>query len=77
MSLVQQRGQDVAAAVVLRPDESCEPTELQARVKQELSSYKVPRHIAVFRSPSELPWLDSGKIDLTALGRLLADRFGS
>ncbi len=73
----QQRGQDVAAAVVLRPDESCEPTELQARVKQELSSYKVPRHIAVFRSPSELPWLDSGKIDLTALGRLLADRFGS
>ena len=73
----QQRGQDVAAAVVLRPDESCEPTELQARVKLELSSYKVPRHIAVFRSPSELPWLDSGKIDLTALGRLLADRFGS
>lgn len=71
-----QRGQDVAAAVVLRPDESCEPTELQARVKEELSSYKVPRHIAVFRSPGELPWLDSGKIDLTALGRLLADRFG-
>ena len=73
----QQRGQDVAAAVVLRPDESCEPAELQARIKQELSSYKVPRHIAVFRSPAELPWLDSGKIDLTALSKLLAERFGS
>ena len=72
-----QRGQDVAAAVVLRPGESCEPSELQARVKAELSSFKVPRHIAVFASPSELPWLDSGKIDLTALGQLLAERFGS
>ncbi len=72
-----QRGQDVAAAVVLRPDEFCEPSELQARVKAELSSFKVPRHIAVFASPSELPWLDSGKIDLTALGELLAERFGS
>ncbi len=72
-----KRGEDVAAAVVLRPDEFCEPAELQARVKQELSSYKVPRHIEVFRSPDGLPWLDSGKIDLTALGRLLAERFGS
>ncbi len=72
-----QRGQDVAAAVVLRPGVSCEPGELQARVKAELSSFKVPRHIAVVDSPSELPWLDSGKIDLTELGQLLAERFGS
>ena len=72
-----QRGQDVAAAVVLRPDADCTADELAARVKQALSSYKVPRHIAVFDSPSELVWLESGKIDLTALEQLLTDRFGT
>ena len=72
----RERGQDVAAAVVFRPDQFCEPTELQTRIKQELSSYKAPRHIAAFRSPAELPWLDSGKIDLSALGQLLSERFG-
>ncbi len=72
-----ERGEDVAAAVVFRPDHFVEPAELQSRIKAELSSYKVPRHVAPFGSPQELPWLDSGKIDRRALQRSLVERFGS
>ena len=71
------RGEDVAAAVVARPGVDIEPEDLRARVKHELSSYKVPRHIAVFTTADELPWLDSGKIDLRGVQRLLVDRFGT
>ena len=46
-------------------------------MKEELSSYKVPRHIAVFAAAADLPWLDSGKIDLRGVQRLLIDRFGT
>ena len=70
-----EREQDVAAAVVLRPDRSLEPDEISARVKVELSSYKVPRHIATFADQDELPWLDSGKIDRRAVQALLQSRF--
>ena len=69
------RGEDVAVAVVLRPDTDIDPDELRSRVKDQLSSYKVPRHVATFADQNDLPWLDSGKIDLRAVGALLADRF--
>lgn len=72
-----ERGEDVAAAVVARPGHDIDPGDLRARVKQEMSSYKVPRHIAVFVAAGDLPWLDSGKIDLLGVQRLLVDRFGT
>ncbi|MEM7143091.1 MAG: class I adenylate-forming enzyme family protein [Actinomycetota bacterium] len=71
-----ERGEDVAAAIVFRPERSAEPADIQARLKAEMSSYKVPRHIATFAAPTELPWLDSGKIDRRALQQSLIDRFG-
>jgi acyl-CoA synthetase (AMP-forming)/AMP-acid ligase II len=62
--------------VVARPGHEIDPVDLRARVKDEMASYKVPRHIAVFASPQDLPWLESGKIDLRAVQQTLADRFG-
>ena len=69
------RGEDVAAAVVARPGTGIEPADLQAHLRREMASYKVPRHVAVFAEQQDLPWLESGKIDLQALRRLLIDRF--
>ena len=69
-----EREQDVAAAVVLRPDHPLTPEEITARVRAELASYKAPRHVATFADQNELPWLDSGKIDRRALQALLEDR---
>ena len=44
-------------------------------MKQELASYKVPRRVRVFGSQTELPWLDSGKVDRRKLAALLEDAF--
>jgi acyl-CoA synthetase (AMP-forming)/AMP-acid ligase II len=69
------RGEDVVAAVALVPGETLDEAELRVRAKAEMASYKVPRHIAVFSSQNELPWLDSGKIDRRKLTALLDERF--
>lgn len=69
------RGEDVAAALVLRPGAEAEPDELRAAVKEALSTYKVPRHLALFATPRDLPWLESGKIDRRAVQRLLVEEF--
>ncbi|MDG2305701.1 MAG: class I adenylate-forming enzyme family protein [Candidatus Binatia bacterium] len=69
------RGEDIAAAVVLRPGAHAEPNALRARVKEEIASYKVPRHLAVLADSKELPWLASGKVDLRALKKRLLERF--
>ncbi|MYA13832.1 MAG: acyl--CoA ligase [Acidimicrobiaceae bacterium] len=69
------RGEAVAAAVVAKPGAGIDPQDLQVRLRAEIASYKVPRHVAVFAEQQELPWLESGKIDLQALRRLLSDRF--
>ncbi|MDE0666683.1 MAG: class I adenylate-forming enzyme family protein [Acidimicrobiaceae bacterium] len=69
------RGEAVAAAVVAKPGAGIDPQDLQVRLRAEIASYKVPRHMAVFAEQQELPWLESGKIDLQALRRLLSDRF--
>jgi acyl-CoA synthetase (AMP-forming)/AMP-acid ligase II len=67
------RGELVAAAVVLEPGASAEAAELRARVKGELAAYKVPRllHVA---EPGTLPFTDSGKIDKRRLREQLAAR---
>ncbi len=70
------RGEDVAAAIALRPGEALDADEVRARVKAEIASYKVPRHVAVFGDQTELPWLDSGKIDRRRLTAILVERFG-
>ena len=69
------RGEAVAAAVVAKPDATLSAEDLRAELRAELAAYKVPRHVAVFAEQGDLPWLESGKIDLQALRRLLADRF--
>jgi acyl-coenzyme A synthetase/AMP-(fatty) acid ligase len=71
------RGQDVVAAVALRPGEALEEDVARSRVKAELASYKVPRRIAVFGDQTELPWLDSGKVDRRRLAALLEERYGT
>ncbi len=69
------RIEDVAAAVVLRPGLPLTAEELRALAAERVASYKVPRHVAVFDTPDELPWLDSGKIDIMGVKRLLTERF--
>ena len=72
----RSRMEDVAAAVVLRPGQPLTAEALQAFAAERVASYKVPRHVAVFDAPDELPWLDSGKIDLMGVKRLLTGLFG-
>jgi acyl-CoA synthetase (AMP-forming)/AMP-acid ligase II len=71
-----ERGEDVVAAVVLAPGGHLDSDELRARVKAEIASYKVPRHIAVFADRNDLPWLDSGKADIRRIKAMLAERYG-
>ncbi len=72
-----ERGEDVATAIVFRPGQTADPADIQARLKQEMSSYKVPRHVATYASPQDLPWLESGKVDRRSLQDSLVDRFGA
>lgn len=67
------RGEDVVAAVVLAPGAAITGEELRARLRREIASYSVPRHIEVFTDRADLPWLDSGKLDLRSTAALLAD----
>jgi acyl-CoA synthetase (AMP-forming)/AMP-acid ligase II len=64
----------VAAAVVARAGADVDGDDLRARVKRELSAYKVPRHVWVCEK-RELPFTDSGKIRKADLADLLAARF--
>jgi acyl-CoA synthetase (AMP-forming)/AMP-acid ligase II len=61
-------------AVVPRGDASIDVDQLRARLKADLSAYKVPKHIWVC-AKSELPFLDSGKIKKQELSEQLAARF--
>jgi acyl-CoA synthetase (AMP-forming)/AMP-acid ligase II len=70
------RGQDVVAAVALRPGETLDADEIKAGVKAEIASYKVPRHVAVYANQTDLPWLDSGKVDRRKLTAILEEQFG-
>ena len=62
--------------VSLEPGARVEPSELRARLKSEISAYKVPRHLFV-DDEDALPFTDTGKIDKKALGQLLAERIAS
>jgi len=67
------RGQNVAAAVILKAGSPLRWEELRERLRAELSAYKVPRHCFFYRD-GELPFTDSGKIDKKRLAVLLAER---
>jgi len=67
------RGQNVAAAVVLKRGAALDAETARARLREQLASYKVPRQW-LFASREELPFTDSGKIDKMKLAVLLADR---
>jgi len=67
------RGENVAAAVVLAPDAEPDVAALQQALRLELSVYKVPRHILFLAAP-EIPMTDTGKLDARRLKRLLAER---
>jgi acyl-CoA synthetase (AMP-forming)/AMP-acid ligase II len=70
------RGQNVAAAVILKKDRQLGWPELRERLRAELSAYKVPRHCFFYRD-GELPFTDSGKIDKKKLAPMLAERIAS
>ena len=65
------RGEIVAAAVVLAPGAHADGAELLQRAKDELAAYKVPRMLVLVAS-EELPFTDSGKIDKRRLREQLA-----
>jgi long-chain acyl-CoA synthetase len=52
-------GEEVAAAVTLKPGASADPGELRDYVKGQLAAYKYPRHVWIL---AELPHGDTGKI---------------
>jgi len=70
------RGQNVAAAVVLKQGRAAVEDELRAALRAELSAYKVPRRFYFYRD-DELPFTDSGKIDKRKLAQMLAQRIES
>lgn len=71
------RLQDVVAAVAMAPGAGLAPDQVRQQLKARVASYLVPRHVVVFADPTELPWLDSGKVDRRTLARILADRYAT
>ncbi len=72
----KERGQLLVAAVV--PREGTEPdfAQIEAKLRQRLSSYKVPRaYVAIARE--EVPLLHSNKVARRQLEALVATRLGS
>jgi acyl-CoA synthetase (AMP-forming)/AMP-acid ligase II len=69
-------GELVMGAVVPRGDATIDADELRARLKAELSAYKVPKQIWVCQK-SELPFLQSGKIKKQELATMLSTMFGA
>jgi acyl-CoA synthetase (AMP-forming)/AMP-acid ligase II len=70
------RGQRVAAAIVLNRGEALDADACRARLRGELSAYKVPRHL-FFCERAQLPFTDSGKIDKRRLAAQLAQRLAA
>jgi len=67
------RGQIVVAAVVAEPGRAVDPDAVRVRLREEMSAYKVPRHLFVL-SHDELPLTDTGKVHKSRLLELLLPR---
>jgi len=61
-------GEDVAAAVVLKPDAKAEPRELQDFLAKKLADFKVPKQIVIL---AELPKGATGKVQRIGLAEKL------
>jgi acyl-CoA synthetase (AMP-forming)/AMP-acid ligase II len=71
----RERGQLVAAAVVPRGGVVLDFAEIQMKLRERLSSYKVPRaYVAITRE--EVPMLHSNKVARRQIERLLAQKLG-
>jgi acyl-CoA synthetase (AMP-forming)/AMP-acid ligase II len=71
----KERGQLVVAAVVAREDASIDFAEIEAKLRKQLSSYKVPRaYIEITRE--EVPMLHSNKVGRKLLTQLIAEKLG-
>ena len=68
-----ERGEDVAAVVAVAPGTSVSEATVVAHAREQLSSYKVPRHIHIVEEP-DLPMLPTGKADLGALRAMVTPR---
>jgi acyl-CoA synthetase (AMP-forming)/AMP-acid ligase II len=68
-----QRQEIVGAAVVPKPGITVDAAELVAACKDRLSQYKVPRRVAVV-DDADLPLVATGKPNLVAVRRLVAER---
>ncbi len=66
-------GQIVAAAVVPAEGTKADAEELRKALREEISSYKVPRLI-VFIEEGDIPRTDTGKVKLHELGKLISER---
>jgi acyl-CoA synthetase (AMP-forming)/AMP-acid ligase II len=64
-----ERGQVVAAVIVLPEDTELDEDALRESLKSELSSYKIPRRIAALPA-GEIPVMSSGKIDMPRLTKV-------
>ncbi|MGI8492372.1 MAG: class I adenylate-forming enzyme family protein [Acidimicrobiales bacterium] len=68
-----QRGQDVVALVVPQPGPAdLTPDDLRRRLRDQLSSYKIPRQV-FFVADADVPWLVSQKVDRRALAAMAAE----
>ena len=68
-----ERGQDVVALVVPDPDAEVRTVDqIDQRLREHLSSYKLPRHVFTLDSTA-VPYLTSQKPDRLALAALAAD----
>ncbi|HXC41501.1 MAG TPA: class I adenylate-forming enzyme family protein [Burkholderiales bacterium] len=70
-----ERGESVVAVVVPREGASIDPAELQARMKEEVSSYKVPRRVLVMGF-HDIPRTGAGKVQKKELKELLMRQDG-
>jgi acyl-CoA synthetase (AMP-forming)/AMP-acid ligase II len=72
----EEFGQIVAAAVL--PAKGASPSEdsLRAALKDEISSYKIPRRIVFIESEAEIPRTPTGKLKLHELGDLIEAKIG-
>jgi acyl-CoA synthetase (AMP-forming)/AMP-acid ligase II len=65
-----ERGQIVAAVVVIPDGARLDVAALREELKAELSSFKIPRRIVGVRA-GEIPLMSSGKVDMRRLAELL------
>ena len=68
----EERGQIVGAAIVLVPGATLTPAAIRARLRDRLSSYKVPRAIVFLDSVDDVPMTPSTKVRRVELAAMIA-----